>query len=224
MDELEYARRRVETAERQLAEARQEHDRTIVLLRSRLREGYDPSRCMEEVLVTVRYSDTRRQCLRPASPITAFSGLLDFCDTHRRHYMHIHAAVVAAERELEGATRWFHSFMPTHDVAKDEAGVYVVLDVATGRAKIGCTTNRAKRVGALRSGSAGELREIAWIAEPDNPYGLERHLHMAFAEVRVRPRAEWFDCGEPDVFREQVLAEAAAFQEDGPLTFAEEAV
>lgn len=71
--------------------------------------------------------------------------------------------------------------------------VYVIGDSRNGVVKVGTTSNLIKRLSALQTGSAYQLR-VLW------SYGggveLEAHLHERFADKRMQ--GEWFDFGEPD--------------------------
>lgn len=71
--------------------------------------------------------------------------------------------------------------------------VYVVGDDRSGVVKIGTTSNLARRLSGLQTGSAYVLR-VLWSYGGD--VELESYLHERFASLRMQ--GEWFDFGEAD--------------------------
>jgi len=74
-------------------------------------------------------------------------------------------------------------------VAPVESWVYFIQAATGGPVKIGYSAKPYARLATLRSGSAGDLRIVAF-----TPGGVEeeRMLHRLFARHRIRPRGEWF--------------------------------
>lgn len=66
--------------------------------------------------------------------------------------------------------------------------VYVIQAVGTGMVKIGYTTDVAKRLASLQTGSAHEL---VLVDQWGGTEAKERELHERFAEHRIR--GEWFN-------------------------------
>lgn len=81
-----------------------------------------------------------------------------------------------------------------------ESVVYVIGDGRSGVVKIGTTSNLRKRLKALQTGSAYELR-VLWSFGGD--VRLEEHLHRRYKDLRLE--GEWFDFGDDDPV-ERVMA------------------
>ncbi len=83
-----------------------------------------------------------------------------------------------------------------HDFQRAPGYIYAVR--GAGLVKIGKSATPAARLAALRTSSPTEL-EVVGIYQTDDMDWLEKNLHIAFSDERVR--GEWFDIGADDFER-----------------------
>lgn len=169
-------------------------------VRSRLQSGYDARRCMAQV--------AGQQCAGAASFNYLFDGVVGFCGQHR-------SASATVFRDAEEAERLLSSEKQTGraiGTVESSAGVYIVINRTAGRAKIGHTIDREKRVAAHRASSPGDnFVEAAWFPSDsaNDAQRLERDLQDHFADKRIG-RGEWFKVTDEAAFVEEARARSSA--------------